>query len=125
MAISPFAQGLPHPLRVDARDAGLGVRIVRLDADLGAGEAASARAAGLQGQREEPDAHLLAGGEDHVHLALVGSGRHLLGQRDQPVGLPRHGRDDHHHVVARPLGPVLLHDERHRRPRGSWLMADR
>ena len=49
-----------------------------------------------RGQRRR---HLLAGGREHVDLALVGSRMGRLGELEQPVGLARHRRDDDHHRV--------------------------
>jgi hypothetical protein len=54
----------------------------------------------LDGQREEPDRHLLAGGDHHVLLALARPLGEVGGELEEPVGLARHGRDDDHHVVA-------------------------
>ena len=54
--------------------------------------------------RHQRDAHLLAGREQHVHLAgrrVVGD---LLGEVDQVVGLVAHRADDHHDLVAVLLG---------------------
>ena len=50
--------------------------------------------------RHQRDAHLLAGREEHVHLAgrrVVGD---LLRQVHQHVGLMAHRADDHHDLVA-------------------------
>ena len=59
-------------------------------ADLGPGEADRRHAQALDGHRHERDADLLAGREEHVHLAGRRAVGDLLGQRDQFVGrVPR------------------------------------
>jgi hypothetical protein len=137
-----LAERRADALGVDAGDAGPGVGRIRLDAHLSAGEAPGSRPQLLDSQRQQPDAHLLPGRQDHVQLALVGARGHLLGQPDQPVRLARHGGDDDHDLVTgRPgladpprhvLDPlhiahgrpaVLLHDQRHRAPRLSRRRA--
>ena len=50
---------------------------------------------------------MLAGGQQHVHLAFVGQGHDVLGQLDQVVGHPAHGGDDDHNPVA--FGAVFGH----------------
>ena len=107
----PLGQGLADALGVDAHDPSLGVDVVGLDAHLAAGEAPRAVPEPVNGQRQQADADLLSGRQDHIQLALVGAVGHLLGQSDQPVRLPGHGRDHHHHVVAR--RPRLGHATRH------------
>ena len=95
---------LLHPLGRDRLDAGLGVRAVGADADLAAGEADRLGAERMDRHRHQRDAHLLAGREEHVHLAgrrVVGD---LLGQVDEHVGLVAHRADDHHDLVAVLLG---------------------
>ena len=52
------------------------------------------------GQR---DGGLLAGGEEHIHLALRGVGGHLARELDQPIGDSAHGGDDADDLVARLL----------------------
>ena len=62
-------------------------------------------AEGVQGHGRQRDGCLLAGGQQHVHLALAGQRHDLLGQLDQAVGDAAHGGDHHDHLVA--LGAVL------------------
>ncbi len=54
----------------------------------------------VDGHRHQGHAHLLAGREQHVHLA--GGGRSVIsrGQVDEDVGVVAHRADDHHHLVA-------------------------
>ncbi len=59
---------------------------------------------GLDGQREQPDGDLLAGGHHHVLLALARPLVHRLHQLQQPVGLAGHRRDHHHQIVPRRPG---------------------
>ena len=87
--------------------------------------------------RHQGDADLLAGREEHVHLAGRGPLVDLLGQDDQLVGRVPPGRDDHQDLLAplvgrdRPAGrgqdllrigdarpAELLHQE------GHWLRSD-
>ena len=105
---------------------------VGADADLRSGEAHRLVAGGLDRHREQGHADLLAGGEEHVHLAGARSVGDLLGEVDEDVGLVAHGADHDDHLVARPvprdrlvggrldLGCIgdtgaaeLLHDEGH------------
>ena len=84
-----------------------------LDADLAAGEADRLVAQRVDRHRHQRDAHLLAGREEHVHLAgrrVVGD---LLGQVDQDVGLLAHRADDHHDLVALLLGTNRPPGRRH------------
>ena len=50
------------------------------------------------------DADLLAGGQQHVHLAGRRPVGDLLGQRDQLVGRVPPRRDDHQHLLAPLVG---------------------
>ena len=123
---------------VDTHDARLAVCVVRVDADLVTEKRARLDPEPLQHDRGQRRRHLLAGGGEHVGLALVRSRMRRLGQRQQPVGLARHRRDDDHHRVPgspcprRPVGDdpnavdvgdrraaELLYDERHARPSGA------
>src|SRR6266508_97491 len=90
--------------RVDLLDAGAGERAVGQDADLVAEQRHRAPAFGVDRERDQADAHLLARRRDHVELALVGALAHLLGEREQAVGLARHRRHNDHHLVALALG---------------------
>jgi len=56
---------------------------------------------GMDGQGQQADRHLLAGGSDDIQLALVRLDMHSAAARpQQAVGLTRHGRDDDSHLVA-------------------------
>jgi hypothetical protein len=50
----------------------------------------------VQGHGEERDGHLLARGEQHVHLARIGAGETARRAREA-VGRLAHGGDDHDH----------------------------
>ena len=99
-AISPVVEGAPHALGGDPGDAGPGVGAVGAHADLGPGEGARLEAEGVQGHGEERDGHLLAGGQQHVHLARIGRGGDVLGEGHEPIGGLAHGR--HHDDQAVP-----------------------
>ena len=58
----------------------------------------------LDGQRDQADGDLLAGGDHHVLLALVGPVGDLRDELEQAVRLAGHRGDDDHHVVALPSG---------------------
>ena len=97
----PGIERLAQPLRVDLLDAGLAVRAVCHDADLRPGEADGPLAEFLNRHRGEGDADLLAGREEHVHLA----GRRRAGDlgrlRDEVVGgAALRGHDDDHLVAG-------------------------
>jgi hypothetical protein len=85
---------------VDMTDARLGVRAVGEDAHLAAGVGTGRLAARLQRDAQQRDGDLLAGGEQHVHLARRRAPGNFLGHFQQPVGFTGHGRDHHDHVVA-------------------------
>ena len=114
MTILPSASACRMRCGRDALDAGLGVRAVGDDADLGAGEADGAFAERLDRHRHQRDGDLLAGGQQHVHLAgrrLLGD---FLGQLDQFVGGVAAGADDDDDLIAGLLGadgpPRRRHD---------------
>ena len=90
---------MAHALRGDVLDAGLGVKAVGDDADLGAGEADGLFAKALDGHGHEGDGDLLAGRQQHVHLA----GRRMIadfaGQVDQLIGGVAAGADDDDDLV--------------------------
>jgi hypothetical protein len=88
----------------------------------------------VEGERQQPDGDLLAGGGDDVELARIRVGVHLLREREEAVRLAGHGRDHDDDLVAvlhEPLDPardladalgaahggaaVLLDDEGHER----------
>ena len=103
MTILPLASASLTRSRADLGDLGLGVHGVGHDAHLRAGERHRVEAARVDRHREQRDRDLLAGGEQHVHLALGGLGADVAGERDELVGDVPHRRDDRHHVVARLL----------------------
>ena len=51
-------------------------------------------------RRAERDGDLLAGGEEHVHLAGRRAVADFIGKVDQMVGVVPHGADHHQHLVA-------------------------
>ena len=87
-------------LRGNVLDFGLGVHTVGLDAGLGAGERDRVDAQRVQGHGRQGNGRLFAGGEQDVHLALVGQRHDLLGQFDEIVGHAAHGGNDHDDLVA-------------------------
>ena len=91
---------LLHPLGRDRLNAGLRMRAVGADADLGAGQAHRLGTERMDRHRHQRDAHLLAGREQHIHLAAGGVVGDLLGQVDQLIGLVPHRAHDHHDLVA-------------------------
>ena len=91
---------LLHPLGRDRLNAGLGVRAVGADADLRAGEAHGLGPERMNRHRHQRDAHLLAGREEHIHLAAGRVVGDLLREVDQHIGLMPHRADDHHDLVA-------------------------
>ena len=95
------------PVGADRTDPRLAVRAVGADLHLRAGEADGLPAEVVDRHRDQRDRHLLAGGEEHVHLARRGLLAHLPGEVHQDVRLMPHGRNDHHH-----LRPLLLGAER-------------
>ena len=99
-----LAQRLGHPLGRDVPDPGLGVKAVGHQSDLGAREADRRHAQALDGHRHQGDADLLAGREQHVHLAGGRVFGDLLGQRDQFVGRVPAGRDDDQNLIAALMG---------------------
>ena len=103
---------LLHPLGRDRLNAGLRVRAVGADADLAAREAHGLGPQRMDRHRHQRDAHLLAGREEHVHLAAGRVVGDLLGEVDEHVGLMPHRADDHHDLVAillRTNGPPSRH----------------
>ena len=116
----------------DVLDLRFGVDAVGDDARLGAGQRHRRHADGLQRHGGQRDGRLLAGREEHVHLALGRRRGDLPGQRDEAVGDAAHRRHDDDNLVATgaalghatrdildPLGisdrgaAVFLDDERH------------
>ena len=99
-----LVEGRADAVGGDRLDAGLGMRAVSDDADLRAGEADRLVAQRVDGHGHEGHAHLLARGEQHVHLASRGLVGDLPGQIDEHVGVVAHGADDDHDLVALLLG---------------------
>ena len=119
----------------DVLDAGLGVRTVGDDADLGAGEADGLFAERLDGHGHEGDGDLLAGRQQHVHLAGRRMLADLAGQFDELIGGVAASADDDDDLIAgllradrppgRPHDPLrrrhtaaaeFLHDQTHDSP---------
>src|SRR5436853_621059 len=90
----------PQAVHVDADDARAAERAVGLDADLMAEERAGVDARILQREGEQRGRHLLAGGDQHVALAVVGRPRRLACEREQAIRLARHRRHDDDELVA-------------------------
>ena len=74
-AILPLVERRADGARVDVLDARARERAVGQDADLVAEQRHRLAALGVDGERHEPDADLLAGRRDDVQLALVGDPR--------------------------------------------------
>ena len=92
-----LVQRAPQPGGRNRMDAGLGVRAVGLDADLGAGQADRLVPQRMNGHRHQRHAHLLAGRKQHVQLAGRGAFANFMGQGEQHVGILPHLR--HHHPL--------------------------
>ena len=94
-----LVQGFHDALVVHLHDFGLGVHAVRLDAGLTAREAHGLVAARLDGHRQQRHGHLLARGQQTVHLArrriVVERGR----KAHELVGGFAHGGHDGDHLV--------------------------
>ena len=91
---------LVDPARVDVGDPGAAVAAVRGDPRLGAGQGDRRNAERVQRHRHQRRALVLAGREEHVHLARIGFVGDRGGERDQLVGGVAHRRDDDHEVHA-------------------------
>jgi hypothetical protein len=74
---------------------------------LRAGEGHGGNPQRVQRDGRQRDGRLLAGGQQHVHLALVGQGHDFLGQLDQVVRHPAHSGDNDYDLVA--FGAVFGH----------------
>ncbi len=102
-----------HALVVDGFDACLGVAAVGTNRHLPACVADCLHAFCLQSNGQQCRGGLLAGGGQHIQLAVVSLhgalGRQFLGQAEQAVGFAAHGAGNHHHLVAgaRPFGHAL------------------
>src|SRR5262249_45000363 len=95
---------VPHALRGDILDAGLGVEAVGDDADLGAGEADGLFTERLDGHGHEGDGDLLASGQQHVHFTGGRLVADFLGQLDQFVGGVAARTNDDDDMIAGMLG---------------------
>ena len=94
-----------HLVGRDVLDTSLGVSAVGDDACLGSGEGNRLLSLGLKGDSHQRDRLLLARGQQHVHLTLIGQRRDLLSQTDELVSDSAHGGDHDNHLVA--LRPIL------------------
>ena len=94
-------QSLFDSLRRDPLNARPGMSAIGHDADLPPGIGAGIQSHGSQGHRKEGDRNPFTGGQEHVHLALVGKWCELVGQLQQAVRLAAHSRHDDHDRVAR------------------------
>src|SRR5262249_40637306 len=126
---------------IDRSDARLRERAVGRDLDLVAEERAGAAAELADREREEPDRHLLAGRDDHVHLAIVRIVLDLARELEQAVGLSRHRGDDDGDLMTRGLGreaarrdvldpldvadrgAAVFLDDQHARAAAYWIIA--
>ena len=100
MTTLPCVEQFVNLLRRDVLNLGLGMDAVGHDARLRAGERNGRHAERVQRDGRQRDGRLLAGGQQHVHLALVGQRHDVLGQLDQVVGHAAHGGDDDDDLVA-------------------------
>ena len=109
------ARATARPARgtADLDDARVDMAVVGDDARLAAGEADGVAAQLADRHREQRHRDPLAGGQQHVQLAPIRVGRHLLGHRQQVVGRVAHRRHDDDDVVAQLPG---AHDARRRPP---------
>ena len=73
---------------IDAGDAGLGVHVVGSNEHLTAGVGTRRAADRVQAHCEQRDAHLLAGGEQHVELARIGVGVDGVRELEQSIVSP-------------------------------------
>ena len=71
-----------------------------MDAGLAAGDRGGFHAEFVQGDGEQGDGLLFAGGEEHVELALAGIFREFLGHLDQAIGHAGHGGDHGDDLVS-------------------------
>ena len=127
-ATQPFSRSWRRLHFVDRDDARPREGRVGQHLHLPAGVAARLHAQGEQRHRQQPDRDLLAGGGDHVELARVRVLLQAGGERQQPVGLARHGRGHHHDAVPGrlPLGDAPGHvaDALDRADRGAAEFLD-
>ena len=100
MTICPSSSACVDAVAADLGDLGLAVDVVGDDAHLRAGERDRVVPLGVDRHREQRDGDLLAGGQQHVHLAVGGLGGDLPGELDELVGHVPHRRDDRDDAVA-------------------------
>ena len=93
-------QATLHPVGADLEDARTAVGGFGDDADLRAGHRHSAHPKSVQSHRQQCDRHLLAAGQQHVHLPSRRVGVDRCRQPGEFVGGVPHGGDHHDHVVA-------------------------
>ncbi len=104
-----LGQGGEDALGAHIDDARLGVRLVGHDSRLRARQRDGAVTEIVDRHRAQRAGDALSRGEQHVHLARVGSSGDLLGHRDQLVGRLAARGQNHHDAVA---GLTLLDDAR-------------
>ena len=90
----------PQPVGANFEDAGPPEGGFGDDAGLGAGHGDGGHPQGLQGHRQQGDRHLLAGGQQHVHLPLGRLGADGPGQGREFVGGVAHGGHHDHQIMA-------------------------
>ena len=78
----------------------LGMDAIGDDAGLRAGEGGGGDIHRMQGDGGQRDGGLFAGGQEHIHLALVGQRHDLPGQLDEIIGHTAHGGDDDDDLLA-------------------------
>ncbi len=100
MTTLPWFEQVVNLLGRDVLNLGLGMNAVGDDARLRAGQRNGGNAERMQRDGRQRDGRLLAGGQQHVHLALAGQRHDFLGQLDQVVGHAAHGGDDDDDLVA-------------------------
>ena len=100
-----------NALGVQALNAGLGVGLVRAEARLPARQADGRSAHALQCHRQQRNADLLTGGQQHIHLAARRVVGDLCRFGQQVIGGIALGRHHHHHIVARIVG--VAYNARH------------
>ncbi len=96
----PFLEIGPHERGIHVEDAPAGVGAGGEDARLAAGDGAGVLAEFVEGDGEESDGLLLAGGEKHVELTFGRIFGKLLGHLDQVVSHAGHGGNDGDDLVS-------------------------
>ena len=95
-----------HVGGVDVLDPAAGVGAPGVDARLAAGDGNGGDVDFVEGHRDQRDRLLLAGGKEHVHLALGRVFAEFLGHFDQAVGDAGHRGNDGDHLVAGVAGAL-------------------